>query len=119
MADKPEWHIEFYTDHRKHTPVLDYLNGLPQKDQAKIRNHLRLLHQFGNQLGPPQAKKTQREGTHSLGIAAHADRIFYFFHTGRRIILLHAFAKKKDRTDENEIQIALNRLKAFLERKDE
>ena len=119
MASNPEWHIEFYTDHRKHTPVLEYLNGLPQKDQAKIRNHLRLLRQFGNQLGPPQAKKLRGKGLTLWELRPMPTRIFYFFHTGRRIILLHAFAKKKDRTDENEIQIALNRLKVFLEREDE
>jgi len=46
-------------------------------------------------------------------------RVIYFFHTERRIILLHAFLKKKDRTPENEIQVGLNRLKVFLEREND
>lgn len=119
MLPNQGWQVEFYTDHRDRSPIMDYLDDLPQKEQAKIRNHIRLLRQFGNQLGPPHAKQMKGNARGVWELRPMPTRIFYFFHTGRWIILLHAFLKKKDRTDANEIQIALNRMKTFMEREDE
>jgi len=37
-------------------------------------------------------------------------RVFYFFVTGRRIVLLHAFLKKSRHTPRRELEIAARRL---------
>jgi len=51
--------IVFYKDHRDRCPVLEFINDLPIMEQAKIRNALRLLREFGTQLGMPHARHIQ------------------------------------------------------------
>jgi phage-related protein len=43
----------------------------------------------------------------SEGIA----RVFYCTQVGRRIVMLHSFVKKTNRTPPRELEIALNRMK--------
>lgn len=43
-------------------------------------------------------------------------RVLYLFFSGRRIILLHGFQKKSQRTPRREIDTALARLKRLIER---
>jgi phage-related protein len=42
-------------------------------------------------------------------------RVVYFFYTGRRIVLLHGFQKKTQKTPRREIDMAERRLAQFLE----
>lgn len=46
--------------------------------------------------------------------ASNIYRIFYFMSTGRRIILLHAFQKKSNKTPLGEIKIARERILDFM-----
>ena len=43
-------------------------------------------------------------------------RVIYFFYTGRRIIFLHGFQKKTQRTPRQALQVARRRHLTFLER---
>ena len=43
-------------------------------------------------------------------------RVFYFTFTGKRIVLLHGFLKKTDKTPERELVLAEKRMKDFIER---
>jgi len=43
-------------------------------------------------------------------------RVIYFFFTGRRIVFLHGFQKKTQRTPANEIEIAERRQRDFMAR---
>ena len=45
-------------------------------------------------------------------------RIFYFFFTGRKIVLLHAIQKKTERTPRREIELAQRRLDHFVRREE-
>ena len=47
------WDIHFYEDHRGNRPVLDFINSLNHKEKAKVNNVLRLLEEFGTDLGTP------------------------------------------------------------------
>ena len=53
------WQIRFYKDHRDKEAVLDFINHLPVRERAKVFNTLRLLQEFGPQLGMPHAKRIQ------------------------------------------------------------
>jgi len=46
-------------------------------------------------------------------------RIIYFFFTGKRIIFLHGFQKKSQKTPEKELEIAWQRYKNFLQQEAE
>lgn len=47
---------------------------------------------------------------------AGISRILFFTHTGRKLILLHGFAKKTNKTPKREIEIAEERMKDYLSR---
>jgi len=53
------WSILFYKDRRGKCPPLESIDELPAMEQAKIRNGLRLLQEFGMSLGLPNAKPIQ------------------------------------------------------------
>jgi len=45
------WNIVFYTDHRGMSPPMEFIEKLQVVEQAKIRNALKLLQEFGPKLG--------------------------------------------------------------------
>ena len=53
------WQIHFYEDHRGKSPALDFINNLSPKDRAKVNNILRLLEEFGTNLGMPHARRIE------------------------------------------------------------
>jgi len=46
-------------------------------------------------------------------------RIIYFFYAGRRIVFLHGFQKKTQKTPQKELDIARTRYEDFLSREEE
>jgi phage-related protein len=115
MQQPPGWTIEFYTDARGKSAVVEFISGLPERERAKARNYLRLLREFGILLGMPYARPVS--GHRKLWeLRPGAIRLFYFAHTGRRFIILHAFRKKSQKTPRREITTAEQRMAEFLER---
>lgn len=113
-TQQPEWAIEFYTDERGRSPVIEFINGLPARERARVRNVLRLLREFGVLLRLPHARPVSgHSGLWEL--RAGAVRLFYFAYTGRRFIILHAFPKKTQKTPKQEIATAERRRAEFLE----
>jgi len=109
------WAIEFYTDARGKSAVVEFINGLPVRERAKVRNVLRLLREFGVLLQMPHARPVS--GYRGLWeLRAGPIRLFYFAHTGQRFIVLHAFRKKSRKTPTREIATAERRMTKFLER---
>ena len=106
------WQIHFYEDHRGKSPVLDFLNTLNAKDKAKVNNLLRLLEEFGPNLGMPHAR--QIEGR-LWELRPGDNRLFYFLYIDRKFVLLHGFRKQSMKTPEKEIATALRRMKEILE----
>lgn len=49
------------------------------------------------------------------GYRDHNFRIFYFCYTGDRLVLLHGIRKTSDKTPENDLTTALERMNNYLE----
>lgn len=110
----PRWQVVYYQDRRGRRPVHEFLDSLSATDRAKVRNALRLLCEFGVLLQMPHARPVS--GHRGLWeLRAGAIRLFYFAHTGRQFIILHAFRKKSQRTPVQEIAIAERRMVELLE----
>lgn len=111
------WELEFYTTARGSAPVREYLASLSKKEEARIARTLVMLERLGTQLGMPQAQKLQGSPLWELRIRGRTQhRVFYVAIHGRRILLLHAFEKKSQRTPLREIQTAEQRLRDYQER---
>jgi phage-related protein len=106
-----DWQIYFFK-HNNRSPVEDWLNGLPADTRSKILRHLELLKKNALSLKEPFVKhiknkiyelRTQdKDGIY---------RILYFAHKEKTFILLHGFVKKTNKTPDEAIKIAENRMK--------
>ena len=104
------------------TVILDerlesWLNDTPKDIKARIINIVDLLAEHGPQnVREPYVKHLQGKlyeirAKGKDGIA----RVFYFTMTGQRIVLLHGFINKTQKTPKRELAIAVVRMKEILE----
>lgn len=105
------WNILLYTSPRGDSPVKDFIDSLELKAQAKMRNTIALLREFGIALGSPHVKKVVGTSLWELRILGEDSiRIFYIAYINRAFLLIHGFKKKQNRTPIKEIAIAEKRL---------
>jgi len=85
-----------------------FLDDMDIKMRIKALDSIEILEEKGNELHEPYSKYI-RQGLHELRIQSSGDiaRIFFFFQIGKRIILTNGFIKKKTKTPESEITLAL------------
>ena len=107
------WQIFFYEDHRGKSPVLDFMNALSARDRAKVNNVLRLLEEFGTDLGMPHARRIKGR---LWELRPGDNRLFYFLQVERKFIILHDYRKRSMKAPEKEIATALRRMQEFLEK---
>ncbi len=109
--------VEYYKTSSGKMPVYEFLNNLPVKMRAKAFRGIELLEELGPQIKKPYSKQV-KDGIYELRIRFGSDtsRIFYFFYTGRKIILTNGFIKKTKKMTTNEFDKAL-RYKADYERR--
>jgi phage-related protein len=77
---------------------------MPTKEQAKVRNMLRLLREFGIALGMPHARHIEGK---LWELRSGAIRLFYFVFADRRFAILHGYRKRSAKAPKKEIAIAL------------
>lgn len=87
--------VKFYKTSGGDIPVIEIIDKLSKKLQAKILRSIELLREYGDDLKEPYSKKI-KDGIFELRISQGSDtvRIFYFYFKNNEIILLSAFVKK-------------------------
>lgn len=112
-----KWKIELYKTANNKSPIDEFVDSLDVKVQNKIIEVFNLLREFGINLGMPHSKKVTGTPLWEVRIlGADNIRIFYIAKTGKTFLLLHAFQKKKQKTDKREIKTALDRLLEYKSR---
>lgn len=112
-----KWRIIYYEISQGKNPVLEFIQDLNIKAQNKLVEALEQLEEFGVLLGHPHSKKVASTPLWELRILGGDNiRIFYIAIAHRTFLLLHAFVKKKQKTDEREIKTALDRLEDYKSR---
>lgn len=106
------WNIVFYIDHRGKCPPLEFINKLPNMEQAKIRNALRLLQEFGPTLSSPHAKQIKGK---LWELRPGGIRLFYFAFIDQQFVILHGYRKQSQKAPDREIEIALKRMNEKLD----
>ena len=115
-----QWVIEYYSAENKKSSVKEFIDALSSESKAKFIFIADLLTEYGLNVREPYVKPIM--GSRKLFEIRIKDwqnihRIFYFAFTGRRLILLHGFTKKTDKTPLREIEIAESRMKDVVARK--
>ena len=91
---------------------------MPVTDRAAVLRNLKLLQEFGLNIGAPlvrQVKGRRKLWEMRVRATSGAIRIFYFAHTGQRFVILHGFVKKRQKTPRRELNIAERRMLDVLE----
>ena len=115
-----KWTIEYYVTTEGKSPVRDFIDSLSVESQAKYLFIADLLEEYGIQVREPYVKMIRgRKKVFEIRIKdkAATHRIFYFVYAGRRLILLHGFTKKEEKTPVREIETAAARMEDYLSRK--
>ena len=109
--------IEFYRLPNGVKPAELFISGLTPKMQVKALDSLEILREFGNALREPYSKPICK-GLFELRIKFSNDiaRVFYFFYSGKKIVITNGFVKKTQKTPKSEIDLA-HKYKADYERR--
>lgn len=101
------WQIEFFSA-AVETAILDLPEGL----LARYLRLTELMLEFGADLGMPHTRALGQDlfelrvkGKEGIG------RVFYCTLIGKRIVMLHVYVKKSQKTPRKEIELARKRLK--------
>jgi phage-related protein len=102
-----KWEIEFFNE----TVETDTLS-FPAKILAKMLHIFEMIEEHGPNLGKPYTDafgeglfEIRAKGAEGIG------RSFFCYASGKKIIILHSFVKKTQKTPQKEIEIALKRKK--------
>jgi phage-related protein len=108
FKDKEEYKIKFYQDVKTgRSPILIYINGLRDKEEAKILKYIEFLRVNKGYLSEPYSKHIKNKIRElRIDFSNNKHRIFYFIFTRKIIILLHIFSKKTKKTPLSEIKKA-------------
>lgn len=111
------WSIVFYTDAQGGEPVRAFLQRLDLRTQARFAWSIEQLRLRNVQAREPLVKhlegriwELRRESTTNIF------RLLYTTLPHRRILFLHGFQKKTQKTPRREIEVAQRRLTDFLTR---
>jgi phage-related protein len=114
------WTIVFYTEDDGSSPVQEFLISLDIKTQARFVWSIEQLRVRNVMAREPLVRHLEGklwELREESGTNIY--RLIYFFFSGQRIVFLHSFQKKTQKTPRHEIEIALQRLNDFLKRENE
>jgi phage-related protein len=104
------WTVAFYS-----SSLEDELLNLPPGLLAKFLRYAERLESFGPHLGMPHTR-AMGSGLVELRVKAAEGivRVFFCTAVGHRIVLLHQFHKKTDRTPSRELEIARRRMREIM-----
>jgi phage-related protein len=106
-----EWEILYYSDDLQ-LEIMDFPAGI----QARFVHLTQRMVAFGPDLGMPHSR-AMRKGLFELRMKSKEGigRVFYGILPRQRIMMLHAFIKKSQKTPAKELSIARARLKEVQE----
>src|SRR5438309_3700713 len=93
----PRTNIWLYRDDDGTVPLLEWLDGLPQKARDKCRVRIERLRELGNELRRPEADYL-RDGIYELRVKLQRVnyRMLYFFHRDVAAVLSHGLVKERE-----------------------
>ena len=105
-----KWSIEYYN-----SELENEILSLPEGLLARYLRLTDLMLEFGSNLGMPHTRFLG-ESLIELRIKSKEGiaRVFYCTLVGKKIMMLHLFIKKSNKTPRKEMQIARNRMKEVL-----
>ncbi len=105
-------HVYFYISPTGKSPVGEFMYSLAKNQRTKVDKIIDLVKKYGLPAIYPYVKKLSGTPLWEIRIVGKDNiRFFYIGRKEEKIILLHAFIKKTQKTPTKEIMVALQRLK--------
>ena len=112
-----EYEIELYEKVDGTCPVAEFFESLEPKMWAKVARNIDLLALHNITLREPLVKPVE-DGIFELRtqVGNNVTRVFYFFFTGKKIVLTNGFIKKTQKTPRKYIEVALEYKADYVQR---
>ena len=119
MAQEQEWTTEFYHRQDGTSPIEEFLDSLDSKTRARFRWSMEQLRVRNVTAREPLVKHLE-DKLWELREESRGNiyRIIYFFFAGRRIVFLHGFVKKSQKTPKRELDTARARYEDFIKQEE-
>ncbi len=119
MSSSQEWTIVFYADANGNSPPKDFYESLDKATYARFLRSIEQLRVRNVSAREPLVKHIEGK-LWELRQTSNDNiyRLMYFFFTGRKIVFVHGFQKKTQKTPRGEIEIAQRRMADFLKRQE-
>jgi|SRR3989344_2925793 len=103
--------VSFYTPKGKKSPISKYLNRCNEALRAKVLRQLKYVQEYGLTPAVPNLRKLTGTPLWELRILGKDNvRIVCVSLTGKNVKVLHIFTKKKQKTPQKELNVAIKRL---------
>lgn len=110
-----DWRVIQYAQSNGRLPVSEFIHAQDDATKDRIEEAVERLRVLNVKAAYPLVRPIEgRLWELRIGSQTNIYRVFYFFWTGRQIVLLHAFQKKTQKTPNREIQVALKRMSEYL-----
>ena len=112
-----QFRVEFYETEDGKTPVVEFLDSLEDKMNAKMVGLMEILEEKGTMLREPYTSPLE-DGIFELRAVqgSNISRALFFFYIEGRIIITHGFVKKSQKTPRSQIELARKYRADFLRR---
>lgn len=109
--------LELYASEDGKEPVVEFLDSLDHKMNAKLVGLMELLEEKGTELREPYSAPLE-DGIFELRCkqGSNITRVLYFFCLGKHIVVTNGFVKKTRKTPAKEIKLAKTRRKDWIKR---
>jgi len=110
--------VIYYSTSNGENPIVDFLDTLSEKQQRKILRIVSFIKIYGLDSSIPHIKKLIGTPLWEIRILGRDNlRVLYVLSNDKKVILLHGFVKKVQKTPAREINIALVRFEEYKSRK--
>jgi phage-related protein len=107
---EPILSVAFFRTEAGREPVREWLKTLPREDRRNIGQDIKTV-QFGWPLGMPLVRKLERNLWEIRSRLPEAIARVIFTAGEGRMVLLHGFIKKSQKTPKEDLELAKNRLR--------
>lgn len=111
--------VIYYTTITEESPFKDFLDSLTFKQQKKITRVINYIESYGLTFAIPHVKKLTGTPLWEIRVLGQDNiRVFYATLLSDSILLVRGFIKKTQQTPSKEINIALNHLSEWINRRE-
>lgn len=109
-----DYKIVFYTDKNGKSPITEFLDSCDDNLSSKILRQFMYVREFGISFRIPNIKKVSGTDFWELRILGKDNIRVFCIGNKKDVHIVHIFSKKKQKTPQKEIKMAVDKIKMTL-----